>query len=154
MDVIPEWKLSEAARAFPVIAVPDWPNLGAKARDALADYAKRGGKLLVVGAENSTLFAECAGVRPAGSAGRQSAYVPGQEVFADLTGTWQDVEPLEGTRVLAQRYPTFDSSRDGKCAATLARCGAGTVAAIHGPVGRCSRHARRRRSRTGAPGGG
>jgi hypothetical protein len=135
VDVIPEWKLSEMASAFPVIAVPDWPNLGAKTRDVLIDYAKRGGKLLVVGAENSAVFAEAAGVRLAGEAAQQTAYTPGEEVFANLTGKWQDVEPVEGTRILARRYPTFDSTRDGKCAATLAKRGAGMVAAIHGRVG-------------------
>lgn len=67
--------------------------------------------------------------------GQQTACTPGEEVFADLTGNWQDVEPLEGTRILAQRYPTFDSARDSKCAATIAKSGAGMVAAIHGPAG-------------------
>jgi len=134
VDVIPEWKLEEVARVYPVIAVPDWPNLGSKVRDILFEYLKDGGKLLIAGAENAALFQEALGVKLRGPASDQSAYLPGDEVFASVRGLWQEVE-LNGAQPLVERYPTYDSTRDGKCAATLNKYGAGAIAALYGPIG-------------------
>jgi hypothetical protein len=134
VDVIPEWKLQEVARTYPLIVAPDWPNLGSKVRDILFEYLKNGGKLLIAGAENAALFQEALGVKLRGPASDQSAYLPGDEVFASVRGLWQEVE-LNGAQPLVERYPTYDSTRDGKCAATLNKYGAGAIAALYGPIG-------------------
>ena len=42
---------------------------------------------------------------------------------------------MAGAEALLERFPTHDSTRDGKCAATLSRFGAGAVAAVYGPIG-------------------
>lgn len=134
VDVIPEWKLEGMARTYPVILVPDWPNLGAKVRDILLGYVKGGGKLLIAGAQNAALFGEVLGVKLLGPASDQSAYLAGEEVFASVRGLWQEVE-LNGAQPLVERYPTYDSTRDGRCAATLNKHGAGAIAALYGPIG-------------------
>lgn len=134
VDVIPDWKLVQIASRYPAIVVPDWSNIGAEARDTLLAWTKDGGKLLIAGAENARLFADAAGVRLLGDASDQPAWVPGAEVFANVRGLWQDVEPA-GAEIIEHRYPTYDSTRDAKCAATLAPCGKGQIAAIYGPVG-------------------
>ena len=133
-DVIPDWKLAEAAGKYALIVVPDWPDIGEEARDTLLGYARNGGKLLLIGAENTALFRDALQVRFTGAAARASAYIPGREVFADVSGLWQDIE-AGGAQVLATRYPAFDSTRDGSPAATMATLGAGRIAAIHGPLG-------------------
>jgi hypothetical protein len=95
---------------------------------------RRGGKLLIAGAENAALFADELGVKLAKPAGRQPAFIAGDEVFGNLTGTWQSVEPA-GAQQIEARYPTFDGARDEQCAATLTRLGSGEIAAIYGPLG-------------------
>jgi len=133
-DVIPEWKLGEIAGQYPLIVVPDWPELGRAARDVLLGYARQGGKLLVAGAENAALFADALGVKFVGPAADQPAYIPGDEVFANLRGLWQGVEPA-GAEPIETRYPTYDGTRDGRCAATLRELEGGRILGFYGPLG-------------------
>jgi len=134
VDVIPDWKLAEVASQYPMLAVPDWGNLGQDTKEALAAYVDRGGRMLLTGAANAALFAKELSVRPVGEPSDQPAFVTGGEIFGNLRGLWLDVEPA-GAEVLESRYPTYDATRDAKCAATLSKFGAGRIAAIYGPVG-------------------
>jgi hypothetical protein len=134
VDVIPEWKLEEVIASYPLVAVPDWPNIGVKVRQIVVNHVTQGGKVLVAGAENAALFANELGVRLVGTPQEQSAFVVGDETFGEANGLWPVVEPA-GAEVLAQRYPTYETSRDAVCAATLSRYGSGEIAAIYGPIG-------------------
>jgi len=134
VDVIPDWKLAEVAGRYPCLVLPDWTNVGEAVRDELLRYLRGGGRLLVIGAENAALFREALGVRLLGEPSDQPAHVAGLEVFANVRGRWVDVEPA-GAHVLETRFPTYDSTRDGKVAATLSSYGDGQVAAIYGPAG-------------------
>ena len=134
VDVVPDWRLEQVAGRYPCLVVPDWANIGAAATDVLLEYAGNGGRLLIAGAANAALFKDTLQVRLVGAPSDQLAYVPGTEVFANVRGLWQDVDPA-GAHVLERRYPTYDSTRDGKPAATLSAFGDGMIAAIYGPVG-------------------
>jgi hypothetical protein len=138
VDVIPEWKLRDTVASYPFIVVPDWDDVGVEARDILLERARAGGRLLVIGARNAALFADALGVRLAGQPVETPAWVPGGEVFWPAAGLWQDVEPVSATAI-EQRFPTYDSSRDGKCAATVNAFGKGKVAALYGHWEACSR---------------
>lgn len=133
VDVIPDWRLGEDLSRTPLIAVPDWHDIGTEARDALIRYAKQGGNLLLAGAETTGLFAEQLGVKLDG-AGHQHCFITGKEVLGNVTGLWQRVQPGTAQQIEA-RYPEMDTTRDALCAATLSSCGAGRIAAIYGPVG-------------------
>lgn len=134
VDVIPDWKLAEDAARYPMIAVPDWPDTGEDARAALVRYAEAGGKLLLVGAQNGALFTGSLGVKTMRNPEEQAAYLDGGELFANMKGLWLDVE-MKDAKLLLERYPTHDPTRDGKPAATLHTLGKGRVAAIFGPAG-------------------
>jgi hypothetical protein len=134
VDVIPDWKLAEVAAQYPMLAVPDWGNLGEETKEVLAGYVNKGGQMLLVGAANGALFARELGVTLTDRASDQPAFVTGEEVFGNMRGLWQDVEP-GSAEVIESRYPTYDATRDAKCAATLSKFGAGRIAAIYGPVG-------------------
>ncbi|MHB1936405.1 MAG: alpha-amylase family protein [Acidobacteriaceae bacterium] len=133
VDFIPDWKIEVAAQ-YPFIVVPDWPDIGADVVARLTEYATVGGKLLIVGAENALLFSKSLGVRLEGTASAQDAYVRGEEVFGNISGNWQDVEPA-GAETVEERYSGPDSTEKAKCAATLHNLGVGQIAAIYGPVG-------------------
>jgi hypothetical protein len=134
VDVIPDWRLGELAAKYALIVVPDWSDIGAEARDALLVYARGGGRLLLIGAETAAAFRDVLQVRFLGEPRDQPAWIPGVEVFANMRGRWQDVE-LAGAHELETRFPTYDATRDGRPAATLAAVGSGMVAAIYGPAG-------------------
>jgi hypothetical protein len=134
VDVVPEWKFESMIRNYPLAVIPDWPDIGPGVKDLVASFVRAGGKALVVGAQNVALFANELKVRLAGDASEQETYVIGKEVFANAHGLWQPVEPA-GAEWLEERYPTYDSTRDAVCAATLAPLGSGEIAAIAGPIG-------------------
>ncbi len=134
VDIVPEWKLEEIAAQYPLIVVPDWPDVGEAVRDRLREYAMRGGRLLVAGAENAALFQAELGVRLSGKPSEQPAWIPGDEVFANFHGLWQEVEPA-GAEAIETRFPTYDGGKDGRCAATRARLGAGEIVGFYGPLG-------------------
>jgi hypothetical protein len=134
VDVLPEWRIEELAARYPLLVVAEWKDIGEKVRDVLLGYVRGGGKLLVTGAQMAALFAEALGVKPAGAPTEEAAFVTGDELFGNVRGLWLNVEPATAT-VIEQRYPAFDSSRDARCAATLASYGKGQIAAIYGPMG-------------------
>ena len=134
MDVIPDWKLAEVAAQWPCIAVPDWAALGDAAVSTLKRYVREGGRLLVAGAANTRHFAGELGVTARGEPSEMPAYIPGEEVFANVSGAWQDVE-LSGARLLLSRHPTYDATRDARPAACAAAAGQGRAVGFFGPLG-------------------
>lgn len=132
VDILPDWSLGEGSR-YPLIVVPDWPDIGAAARNALAEYVRGGGSLVLLGAENAAAFATLAGIR-AGEAREQEGIVFTASGVGAIKGLWADVEPA-GAEVIAQRFPAVDPRRDGQPGATLASAGRGKVVSIPGPAG-------------------
>jgi hypothetical protein len=130
VDVIPDWKFEEMAPKYPLLVVPEWPAIGPRIQAAIAARVKGGGKTIVVGAENAALFEELLGVRRVDKPGDQPSYVLGEKIFGQAKGVWQSVEAA-GAEVIEYRYPTWDTTRDAKIAATLR----GPVVGIYGALG-------------------
>jgi len=134
VDVIPDCRLAELAHRYGCIVVPEWPDIGERATETLLEYLREGGRLLISGPENSRRFARALQVELQGQPQRVNAYIPGKEVFANVSGLWQDLQPA-GAFVVAYRHPTYDSTRDARPAATLNRWGDGQILAIYGQPG-------------------
>jgi hypothetical protein len=134
IDVIPDWKLRDVMQSYGLIVVPDWADIGYAAASSLLDYVNGGGKLLLAGAQNAARFAAALGVQLQGAASDQTSFVAGGDNIGNLKGLWQDVEAA-GAEVIAQRYPSTDTTRDGKVAATIRSVGKGMIGAIYGPAG-------------------
>ncbi|MGH9612796.1 MAG: hypothetical protein ACRD4P_06940 [Bryobacteraceae bacterium] len=132
-DIIPDWKIDEAGR-YPLVVVPEWPDLSAETARALIGVAESGGSLFVAGAENARLFQDALGIQLTGTAGHEPAFIPGKEVFANVSGQWQEVQP-GSAQVVLTRFPTFDSTKDGKTAATLNSVGKGRIIGFYGDAG-------------------
>jgi hypothetical protein len=135
VDVIPDWKLEEAASAYPLIVLPDWPETGSETTGFLKGYVREGGNLIVAGAENIALLAPALSVKLVGKASKQSAYVNGDKLLGNVAGIWQDFEPGDSAEVIELRYDTFNTAGDAKGAATLTQVGKGKILAVYGPLG-------------------
>jgi hypothetical protein len=131
VDILPDWKLAEAPQ-YPVIVVPDWPDIGAQAR-ALTAYARGGGALILLGAGNALAFSELADI-DVPDVREQDAVLLGDTGFAPVHGEWGDVEPGEAS-IVEERFPSYDERSGAVPAAALATAGAGRVAVIPGPLG-------------------
>jgi hypothetical protein len=132
-DILPDWKLAKVVSRYPFVILPDWAAPGEAVKQALLEYVSAGGKLLVAGARNAALFAAEAGVRLVGEPAVQEAFLPG-EVMGNAKGLWQDVEATTA-KVLASRFPTLDSRKEGKPAAVAQAVGKGEIVLAPGPIG-------------------
>lgn len=132
VDAIPEWKFAEVAASYKLIVIPDWPDIGAEMKAAIAAHVNGGGRVLIAGVENARLFAGELGVGLKDPSGE--SYVLGDEIFSHAGGGWLVVEP-RAAEVIAERYPAHDATRDARPAATLTKVGKGQMAAIYGPAG-------------------
>ncbi len=133
-DILPDWKLAESAPTYPLIVLPEWAAPGEAAFTVLFKYAESGGKLIVCGAENAAWFAPKLGMKALGEAKTQPAFIGGGEVLGNARGVWLDLDPSAG-KVIANRHPDHDTTRDGKPAAVAVKTGKGEVVLIPGPVG-------------------
>ena len=133
VDVIPDWKIEEAGR-YPLVVVPEWPDLSVETARALIGMAEGGASLFVAGAENARLFQSALGIQLTGTPAHEAAFIPGKEVFANVTGQWQEVRPGRA-QVILTRFSTFDSTKGGKAAATLNSMGKGRILGFYGDAG-------------------
>lgn len=133
VDILAEHQLSPRLSEFPMVVIPDSHRLEPSFRDRLVEYVRQGGSLLLLGQHCARLFAEYLGVRFLGDPAPVVAELETPIGVVNHNGLWQAIEPTDA-RVLAYRYPTRDTRRDGQPAATVASLGRGTIAAVYGPV--------------------
>ncbi|MEO8661667.1 MAG: hypothetical protein ABI693_24570 [Bryobacteraceae bacterium] len=134
VDVIPDWKLEEVMARYPLLVLPEWSDVGPEVKASLVTYVTGGGRLLLAGAANVTLWAAELGLALRGEPHQQMAHLTGVETMGTANGMWQDVE-AKGATVLEWRYPAMDTRREGLAAATLSVLGKGEVVAVAGPLG-------------------
>jgi len=133
VDVLAEWALLDRLDEFPLVVLPDVRVLADGVRDALIDYVRDGGSLMLLGPSTACVFSRELGVRLDGDAVEQTAYLSSPVGMGALPGRWQAVTPLSADAVVL-RYETYHP-RHGVPAATVADLGAGLIGAAYGPIG-------------------
>ena len=130
VDVLPDWKLEQAAARYPVLVMPDWPAPGEKTLVAVKRYVERGGTAVLGGARNAAWWL-ASDAKPT----QQAAFVGGGEVLASMGGEWLDVAPSGAALVIERRYSSMNTELESKPAALLVKLGRGTAILVPGPVG-------------------
>ncbi len=133
VDVLAEWNLQQRLGEYPLVVVPDAEVLAEGFREALVEYARAGGSLLLVGPGAARMFEPELGVRLDGSPREDTAYLSSPVGMGAVEGLWQAVTPVQAEQV-ALRYETY-RPRHGVPAATVAALGEGLIGAVYGPVG-------------------
>ncbi len=141
VDILAEHQLRPRLNEFPLVVVPDSHKLTPDFRQALTSYVEQGGSLLLLGEKCARLFEPILGAALQGVPVQRTAELAGaletdtsaslQATSAD--GIWQDVG-LTTARAAGFIYPTRDTRKDGRVAATVNAFGKGRVGAIYGPV--------------------
>lgn len=149
VDVLTEEQLLAALDAYPVVVLPECAALGDGVADALVAYARRGGRLLAIGAATAGLFRDILGVEFEGEprdveASSVAAVVPGAPgpMVAWTGQPWQPVRVPQGrsgagsgAEVQGCRFRSFELRGEGEAAATVAPLGDGEIGAVYGPLG-------------------
>jgi hypothetical protein len=130
VDVAPDW----GALNWPVLVIPEWEDIGDGLAREISDKVRKGMKLFLSGAANARKFASLMGWKLVGEAKEEPAWVEGDHLFGVASGLWQKVEP-GGGKIVAQRFASYDSSRDAEAAAVRWEFGKGQVVLAPGPIG-------------------
>ena len=133
VDVLAEYQLQPRLTEFPLVIIPDAYKLSGGFRQALLDYVREGGSLLLLGAKCARLFDQALGVRMEGEPQETPAKLTSDVGLASVDGLWQKVVPTTA-QATGSRYPTRDTRKGGEVAATVASYGQGKIGAIYGPV--------------------
>jgi hypothetical protein len=136
VDVLGEHHLTGRLGDYPLIIVPECDYLDPKFRDALADYAKKGGNLLLVGAASAKLFPSELKVTLTGDL-KPSAPLKLSRAGSDseLTARWQNVTLGAGVRAFGELQPVKTPGLQAQPAASITTHGRGKIAAIYFTAG-------------------
>ena len=133
VDLIPDWQAAECAELYPLIVVPDWQDIGNEAVATLTRYVAKGGKLLLCGAENASLFSSALKLYFNGAAQQRTCFVADETGFAQLTGNWIEIDAQQ-SETAAYAYRTSDTRKNMLPLAVRVRCGKGTAVVCPGPL--------------------
>ena len=133
VDILDEWALAPRLARFPVVVVPEQDRLSEKMVNALKEYVRGGGKLLVSGAESFDRFGgEFLGVKEGRLVANSVYHVPAADgTVPILSDPWRLIETTSA-RSLGPigTTPLRDDHLLPHPAATLNRVGRGAVAYV------------------------
>jgi hypothetical protein len=132
VDVLAEHQLGERAGDYPMVVVPEWRHLPVELVDALVEYAKGGGLLVLAGSATAGIFQEHLGVDFDGDPQELDVYLEGGPALAWVGGSWQMVEN-NSAEVVGGGYLSTDTRGEKLTTATVNKIGNGKIAAIYGP---------------------
>jgi len=134
VDILAEHHIRERVKEYPLIIVPEWEVLDEGTIKLLVNYVKEGGSLLLIGARTASIFRDYLGVEFIGDSVEEVAYIRSHDVLGWLGGLWQDVKPISA-KCIEVRFPSIDTRKGAKCAATINELGKGLIGAVYGPLG-------------------
>jgi hypothetical protein len=121
---------------YPLIVVPEWDWLPDAFRDELLQYVADGGKLLVIGARATRLFAKEAGLSVTDTVQKNKLqYLGYQGILAGIRGEYQPTTLLPGVRAFGTLHDQQDFRFGTMPAASIANYGKGQIACIPEDMG-------------------
>ncbi len=133
VDILAEHQLQQRLPDYSLVVVPDAHRLSPSFHDALLEYVRAGGALLLLGARSARLYEPVLGVRFVGEPSAAVTELATPDGPVAVNGPWQAVEPTTALPA-AFRYPTRDFRREGSVAATTVSLGKGKITAVFGPL--------------------
>ena len=134
VDILAEHQLQPRLTEFPLVVVPDSYKLADDFKNALLDYVKQGGSLLLLGEKCARLFKPDLGVKLEGAPAKVRAEIASPNGPVNADGAWQKVAPT-AAQVVGHWHPDRNLHKDATVAATLIQHGKGKIATVWGPVG-------------------
>ncbi|MCY7352179.1 MAG: hypothetical protein LH606_16190 [Cytophagaceae bacterium] len=140
VEVLSEHHLRGQMDRYPLIVVPEWNFLEPAFKAELTEYARNGGKLLVIGKETVRLFEQELAVTLTGETVKAPCYlsVDGTRNQERLTGANAEAavfRPLANTVTLGQVYGSPDVRSGRGPVLSVATLGKGQVAGLYLNVG-------------------
>jgi len=100
VEILGEAELLARINDFPLVVIPEQTNLPAELREAVTDYVRQGGTLLLSGANVAADWGDLAGVKPNGEPKEGDFFLQVGEEATTVQARRQPVAALAGTEVL------------------------------------------------------
>ncbi|WP_165220423.1 alpha-amylase family protein [Aquisphaera insulae] len=139
VEVLGEHHLAGRLDDYPLIVVPEWEYLAPSFIADLKGYVKRGGNLLLVGAESAALFADALDVKP-DSATPWGIHLEHEGSITALPGTAPGFILGHRAKPFGTLHPTDTDRAASRPAGAIASSGKGKIAATFFPMGRAYNH--------------
>jgi hypothetical protein len=118
VDILAEHQLQTRLAEYPLVVIPDSPQLAPAFREAVVQFVEKGGSLLLLGQKSARLFEPLLGARRVGEPGEAAAELATPLGPVSVNGVWQSVE-LTTAAAAGFRHPTRDFRRGAELAATI-----------------------------------
>ena len=128
VDLVSEHSLTGRMTGYPLIVVGECGTLEEAFRRELVDYARNGGRLLLIGPRAAALFPDELGVS-LGATGTDTRHLPWQDGWIQTQGETAPARVRAGTQVLGNLHPSADKASEPQPAAVVAPLGRGRIAA-------------------------
>ena len=137
VEVCMEHSLDGRMGEYPLVVVPEWRWLDDGVRGRLAEYARAGGRLLLIGARTAELFAGELDIALAGDTdGDSRRWLAHGGTMAALITRFQRVDAGPRARTVGTHHPENDPASPGDPAAVVTPYGKGVIAAVLLDLGR------------------
>jgi hypothetical protein len=133
VDILAEHQLLGRLDEFPLVVIPDSPELGPEFKEALASYVGKGGRLLLLGEKCARLFEPMLGAALSGEPKDMTVELETPAGPVGVSGRWQMIS-ARTAKTIGFHYPTRDFRLGASPAATIASYGKGQIAAVFGPL--------------------
>ena len=136
VEVLGEHHLAGRLAQYPLIVIPEWEYLEPKFRDALVEYVRGGGNLVVIGPQAAALFQAELGVTAEAPPAEQPRHLFHAEGQVATRGLTQAVKPGDEAQAFGVLRATAEANSAQQPAATIAPLGKGRIAAVWFDFGR------------------
>lgn len=133
VDILAEHQIQHRLREFPLVVISDSDKLSDEFKQAVLAYIGQGGNLLLLGEKSARLFEPEIGAKLEGAPQNLASELATSLGPVSVNGIWQDVA-LTSAKAIGFRYPTRDTRKEPKIAATLAAYKKGKIGAVYGPL--------------------
>lgn len=147
VDILSEHHLEKTMTDYPLIVVPEWNFLTRTFRRRLVDYTRQGGRLLIIGAKSTPLFAKELGIRILGEPAEKNRWIGIGKRLAGIKSWGTPIRPLAGTRVIAKGHSKNDFAAPAEPVAVSRRIGKGKIVGLSLDFGTRYRNARTAQAR-------
>ena len=131
VEVLAEHHLAGRMGEYPLIVVPEWEYLPAKFRKELLAYVQGGGNLLLIGPKCAAMFKNELKVSLPGEAKEKVQWLEWDGWLAAMKTTSQSVRLHAGAKAFGRMYSMNDFAGPAEVAASIAKCGKGSIAATY-----------------------
>ena len=135
-DLLAEDAALERMNQYKLVVVPEQTSISDHLLQALDNYVRAGGHVLISGEYLAKAYPGFVGASPAGGLITGRTFLPVEKQAVPVSPPWQAVTPSAGTQVLAYRLTEQEPAKDltRQAIVTRRQVGKGSLIAIYGPI--------------------